>query len=104
MQDKKNYSKSELTYFAKQCEKGEYYMLTGCCFADEITHTEIGRMLSSESFADDQEELLLEVSKRYAKRCREQSSFNVENAEVQDFQSIIAKIVNCCEEHNWFEE
>lgn len=91
------FKKSELTYFAKQCAKGAGYMVLGLCYADEIAHSDLGRKIYNE-------ELLFQISKRYAKYCKDEIAFDVENSEMQDFQSIISHVVNCCEEHNWFRE
>ena len=73
-------------------------MINGLCMAEEIAHSSLGRELIN--FNDD--ELLLEVSKRYAKYAQDEMDFDTENSETQDFQSIINKIVNCCDEHDWF--
>lgn len=98
-----NYKKSELTIFAKLCACGVTQMLNAICAGGDITGSEIGIKLRR-NFGDDEgdEKLLLEVSKRFAKYTRDESSFDVENADVQDFQHIISLIVNCCEENNWF--
>lgn len=94
-----DYKKSELTKFAKDCAWGANQMLNGICTAEDITKDEIGRTLLNHK----DEELLLEISKRYAKYAKDYSFFDVDNAEVQEFQSIISDIVICCEENNWFE-
>lgn len=75
-------------------------MSNGVCMAEEIAHSNLGKEIIN--FHDD--DLLLEISKRYAKYAKDYSDFNVENAATQNFQSIINKIVDCCEEHDWFEE
>lgn len=93
------YKKSELTLFAKQCARGANQMSNGVCMAEEIAHTNLGKEIIN--FNDD--DLLLEVSKRYAKYAKDYADFNVENAGTQDFQKIINKIVSCCEDHDWFE-
>ena len=93
------YKKSELTRFAKICSWGAHQMLNGVCISEEISHSDIGRDLIS----DDGKELLLEISKRFARYAKDQMSFDVENGDVQNFQNIIEKIVECCEENDWFE-
>ena len=90
------YKKSELTRFAKDCAYGANQMLNGVCMAGEIK----GNI--SRDILNDDEELLLEVSKRFAKHAKDTMGFDVENSEVQDFQHLIEKIINCCEENDWF--
>lgn len=93
------YKKSELTRFAKTCSWGAHQMLNGVCTAEEISHSDIGQDLIN----DGEIELLLEISKRFAKYAKDQMSFDADNGDVQNFQNIIEKIVECCEENNWFE-
>lgn len=92
------YKKSELTYFAKVCARGAEQMIIGLCMAEEIAHSGLGEELIN--YNDD--ELLLEVSKRYAKYAQTETDFSIENSATQDFQSLINKIVVCCDEHDWF--
>lgn len=94
------YKKGELTLFAKDCASGAYQMLSGICIAEEIAKTKLCRELISE-ICDD--ELILEVSKRFAKYAKDELAFDVENGTVQDFQRLIYKIVECCDENNWFD-
>lgn len=96
MQNK--FKKSTMTRFAKEAAWGANQMLNGICMAEEIAKCDIGRIIRNE--ADD--ELLLEISKRFAKYARDQTAFDAENSEVQDFQRIISTIVACCDEHDWF--
>ena len=93
-----NYKKSQLTAFAKNCAWGANQMLNGVCMAGEIAKHPIGRSLPYD------EELLLEISKRFAKHCKDEMAFDVDNSEVQDFQNIIELIIGCCEENNWFDD
>lgn len=90
------YKKSELTRFAKDCAWGANQMLNGVCMAGEIKGNICRDIL------DNDEELLLEVSKRFAKHAKDTMGFDVENGEVQDFQHLIEKIIECCEENDWF--
>lgn len=55
------YDKSELTRFAKNCSWGAHQMLNGICMAEEIK----GNI--SRDILNNDEGLLLEVSKRFAK-------------------------------------
>lgn len=89
------YKKSELTKFAKDCASGANHMLIGICMAGEIKGN-----ISRSILYDD--ELLLEVSKRFAKYTKDTMRFDVETGEVQDFQRLIDKIIECCEENDWF--
>ena len=93
------HKKSELTKFAKTCSYGANQMLNGICVAEEISKSDIGRELIN----DDEIELLLEISKRFAKYAKDQMGFDVSNGDVENFQNIIEKIIECCEENDWFE-
>lgn len=96
----KKYKKKELKTFAKNCAYGLNQMLNGVCTAEEVVLSEIGRDFRNA----DNEALLLEVSKLFAKEAKDQMAFDVENGAVQEFQYLIERIVECCEENNWFEE
>ena len=67
--------------------------------SEEIAHSKIGKMLKEEN-----SDILLEVSKRFAKYATEEMEFDTETSETQDTQDIINNIINCCEENNWFRE
>ena len=69
------------------------------CISEEIAHSKIGKMLKEEN-----RDVLLEVSKRFAKYATEEMEFDIEIGETQDTQNIINDIINCCEENNWFRE
>lgn len=92
------YKKSELTAFAKQCSIASNQLSNGICFASELVKENIGRQI----LRGNNEEILLEVSKRFAKYAKEQDAFDVETGEVQDFQKLIVKIIECCDENDWF--
>lgn len=92
------YRKSVLTQFAKDCCCGTNQMLNAICIAEEISKSDIGRDLAN--IYDN--ELLLEVSKRFAKYAKDTASFDADIGEVQTFQKIIELIIECCEENNWF--
>lgn len=93
------YKKSELTKFAKDCAWGSKALINGMCMSEEVTHTKIGRCFAH-GFTDD--EIILEVSKRFAKVVNDQMVPDVENAAVQEFCDIISILVDCCDEHDWF--
>lgn len=90
--------RTEHTAFAKECAKGAAWMLNGVCMAEEIAQTQLCRSILN-GYDD---ELLLEISKQYAKYAKDEIAFNVECGEVQDFQNLIWRIVNICDEHDWF--
>ena len=92
------YKKSELTRFAKICADGAHCTLNGVCLAEEAKG-EIQR-----SILNGNDELLLEVAKRFAKVAKDEIAFNVESGEVQDFQNLIERIIECCDENDWFME
>lgn len=98
-----DYKKSELTKFAKDCAWGNTALINGMCMSEEIVHTEIGHIMAHE-FVDEHEELILEISKRFAKYTNDQMKPDVDNGEVQDFCNIISRIIDCCEENNWFRD
>lgn len=95
------YKKAELTDFARQCARGARYMILGLCMAEEIAHTSLAREIISNNTGN--EDLLLEISKRYANYADDMVNFRVDNAATQDFQELIDRIVICCDEHDWFE-
>lgn len=90
------HKKSELTKFAKDCAYGTNQMINGICMAGEIKGDISREILNYD------EELLLEVSKRFAKYTKDAMRFDVETGELQDFQRLIDKIIDCCEENDWF--
>lgn len=92
------YRKTELTHFAKRCSTGLTQMLNGIIAAEDVAKSDIGRSVLYEQ----DETLLLEISKRFAKYTKDTSAFDVDTGEVQEFQEIIGKIVECCDENNWF--
>lgn len=94
------FKKSQLTRFAKDCSYGSSRMIDAICMAEEIIHSDIG--MAFRNGID--EELLVEVSKRFAKYANDTISFEVNTGDVQEFQSIICQVIECCEENNWFVE
>lgn len=93
------HKKSEMTYFAKRCAVATRQMINGICMSEDISHDEIGR----EILHGNDPEILMEVSKRFAKYTKETEPFDTENGDVQDFQHIIEIIIDCCEENGYFE-
>ena len=92
------YDKGVLTKFSKDCAWGMSQFLNGIRMAEEISHSNIGNELLNRHDDD----LLLEISKKYAKYAKDTCFFDAEVGEVQDFQNIICMIFECCEKHNWF--
>ena len=93
------YKKADLTAFAKQLAFAHHQYLNTMCIAEEIAKSEIGMKFKNRN--DD--ELLVEIAKRYAKYVRNFCDIDIDNGETQDCQSIINDIVACCEENNWFQ-
>lgn len=93
-----DYKASQLTRFAKDCAWGLSTMLNGIFMAEEIAHSNICCDLKNET----DHNLLMEISKRFAKYSKDTMTFDVDTGEVQDFQSIICQIINCCEDNDWF--
>ena len=96
------YKKSDLTKFAKDCAWGNTAFLNGLCMSEEIVHSELGHKITHE-FVEDNNTLILEISKRFAKYTNDTMIPDIETGEVQDFCNIIKTIIDCCEENNWFE-
>lgn len=94
-----DYTKSDLTAFAKQLAYAHHQYLNAMCVAEEISTSDIGKKFKCG--ADDK--LLVEIAKRYAKYVRNECSVDLENAATQDCQNIINDVVVCCEENNWFQ-
>lgn len=65
--------------------------------SEDIMRTQIGKEL-----INDNQNVLLEVSKRFAKYAKETININLDNGEVQNLQNILNAVINCCEENNWF--
>lgn len=93
------HKKSDLTSFAKECAYAHHQFLNVACIAEEITKTDIGRELRNGI----DNELLLEISRRYAKHVKNNCTIDIDTGETQECQDIINEIIECCEEHNWFQ-
>lgn len=95
---KTEYSKADLTYYAKQFAKANNYLATGICMAeDNVCEDIVKRILRGD------ESLLIEVSKRFAKHTKDDYAFFGNSPALQDFEELISKIIGCCEENNWFD-
>ena len=65
--------------------------------SEDIMRTQIGKEL-----INDNQNVLLEVSKRFAKYAKETIDIDLDNGEVQNLQNILNAVINCYEENNWF--
>ena len=90
--------KSDLTRFAKDCVYAHDKAVKLECISENIIRTYIGKEL-----VNDNQDILLEVSKRFAKYTRESMNIDLDNGEIQNVQNILNTIIDCCEENNWFE-
>ena len=94
----KKIKKSELTRFAKDCIYAHEKAVKLLCISEELTRSSIGKEL-----INDNKDILLEISKRFAKYAKENISIDLDNVEIQNTQNILNAIVDCCEENGWFE-
>lgn len=90
--------KSALTQFAKDCVYAHEKAVKLMCISEDIMRNQIEKEL-----INDNQSVLLEVSKRFAKYARENMNIDLDNGDVQNLQNILNAIVDCCEENNWFE-
>lgn len=91
--------KKDLTAFAKELANVHHQYLNIACMAEEITKSDIGRKLQNGM----DEELLMEIAKRYAKYVCNECTVDIDTGETQTCQDIINEVVSCCEENNWFQ-
>lgn len=91
--------KSDITRFAKDCAYAHKNAVMLMCISEDISRSTVGKELIN----FDDEELLLKVSRRFAKFATEEMHMDVNVGEVQNTQDIINDIISCCEENNWFE-
>ncbi len=93
------YKKSELTEYAKNyCCYASKILTDAMCISEELSKHPI----SKEIIRNDNEELKLEVAKRFAKYVKDEIEIDLENGNVQDATNIINELLACCEENNWF--
>ena len=90
--------KSDLTKFAKDCVYAHEKAVKLECISEDIMRNSIGKELINNN-----QSILLEVSKRFAKCAKENINIDLDNGEVQYLQIILNAIIDCCEENNWFE-
>lgn len=90
--------KTDLTKFAKDCVYAHKEAVKLMCISEDTMRTQIGKEL-----INDNQNVLLEVSKRFAKFAKETINIDLDNGEVQNLQNILNAVINCCEENNWFE-
>lgn len=90
--------KSDLTQFAKSCVYAHEKAVKLMCISEDIMRNQIGKEL-----INDNKNILLEVSKRFAKYASENINIDLDIGEIQNVQNILNDIIDCCEENNWFE-
>lgn len=93
----KKIKKADLTQFAKDCVYAHDKAVKLECISEDIVRTYIGRELINNN-----QNILLEVSKRFVKYARENINIDLDNGEIQNLQNILNSIIDCCEENNWF--
>lgn len=98
MNQVRKYKKSELTQYAKQCAEMSDEFMNDCLCAAELSSNEICREIVHVG----NEELLLEISKKFAKYAGCHDLWVYDCASVEDFYELIKKIINCCEENGLF--
>lgn len=89
---------TDYTQFAKDCVYAHEKAVKLMCISEDIMRNQIGKEL-----INDNQSVLLEVSKRFAKYARENMNIDLDNGDVQNLQNILNAIIDCCEENNWFE-
>lgn len=84
-----------IIFSAAKNAEGELFIGT----SQEIANSKIGKLLKEEN-----DDFLIEVSKRFAKFAKENINFSLEDCAIDDAVAIINNIIYCCEENNWFNE
>lgn len=90
--------KTDLTQFAKDCVYAHEKAIKLMCISENIMRNQIGKEL-----INDNQSVLLEVSKQFVKYARENMNIDLDNGDIQNLQNILNAIIDCCEENNWFE-
>ena len=100
-----NFKKSELTRYAKELAETTKKVMEVMSLSDEISHMEISKNVRNmdEQSGEDQK-LLFEIAKQFAKYCEVEMYVDLENGNVQELCGIINRVVDCCEENDWFRE
>ena len=92
------YSKSMLTNYAKELAKTCRDVVDVMCYSEEISKNQLSRDILD----SDNQELILEVAKRYSKYVFDEMNVDLESGDVQELCNIINIVFSCCEENNWF--
>ena len=100
------FKKSELTNFAKLAVFTNKTILDAICTSEDL-FDEIGRYICNDNGDDEVEncnEVVYEVAKRYAKYAKEtmRAEPKLNARTLDDAEEILGRIINCCEENNWF--
>lgn len=96
------YTEAQIGNFAKMLSDCSYELTNALCLSEEVSHTEIGRVIANYT-GDDKSNLIYRISSKFASIVNDRSAPDLEVACVQDACNIIEQVVNCCEEHNWFD-
>lgn len=89
---------SELTQFAKDLVVAHNSAIKYIVKSEDIEASKIRK----EIITYDNQELLLEISKRFAKYARAEMSIDLECSSTQDTQDMLNKVIRCCDENDWF--
>lgn len=98
----KMYQKLEMTAFAKNRTWVEKIFIDCICMTEEIYHSAIGQELLDRLGRD--ENLLIDISRRFAEQAQDGTGVDVNIYEVQLVQNMMTLIIDCCDKHNWFRE
>lgn len=93
-----DYKKSDLTKYAKDCTYASKLIVDIMCISEDISSNKISKEIVNE----DNEQLLLEVAKRFAKYINDEMRVDLNNGAVQDCCEVINTLVEKCDENNWF--
>ena len=93
----KKIKNSELTQFAKDCVYAHEKAIKLMCISENIMRNQIGKEL-----INDNQSILLEVSKQFVKYARENMNIDLDNGDIQNLQNILNAIIECCDENDWF--
>lgn len=98
----KMYKNSDIKAFGKKCAEVEKSFIDSIYMAEKIYYSEIGKEILREIGRD--EELLIAISRQFAKYEDKRKKFDMNGWEVQLIQNMVELIVKCCEIYNWFHE
>lgn len=85
-----NYTKSELTEYAKLLAKAANALFDALCYCEEVYHLELTRDLLSDLTGDGK--LFNAIAKRYSKYGNTDITIDVDNGEVQQTTRVLERI------------